>query len=209
MKRLRKGAGGAKIRFYMCGEYGNDHARPHFHACLFGYDFEDKIYWKKTGAESKIYRSKELEERWGKGYCSVGDVTFESAAYVARYIMKKMTGREGEKSYERVDKETGEIWKKRSEFNKMSLKPGIGAGWIEKWKDDVYPEGEVVINGKKVRPPKYYDERYKREHPEQHETMIFDRYKVAVDRFEDRTDERLKVREEVTKARIRTLSRQL
>lgn len=98
MKRLRKKYGSG-IRFYMCGEYGEKLARPHFHACLFGHDFDDKKVWKKTDAGSVLYRSAELEKLWPFGYSSVGDVSFESAAYVARYIMKKITGEAAESHY--------------------------------------------------------------------------------------------------------------
>lgn len=98
MKRLRKRFGD-NIRFYMCGEYGEKVGRPHFHACLFGHDFDDKKLWSTTPAKSKLYRSESLEELWPNGFSSVGDVTFESAAYVARYITKKITGEAAESHY--------------------------------------------------------------------------------------------------------------
>jgi hypothetical protein len=98
MKRLRKKYGKG-IRFYMCGEYGDKLGRPHFHACLFGHDFADKKLWKTTDSKSKLYRSAELEKLWPYGFSSVGDVTFESAAYVARYIMKKVSGDASESHY--------------------------------------------------------------------------------------------------------------
>ncbi|WP_217268498.1 rolling circle replication-associated protein, partial [Lactobacillus helveticus] len=75
-------------RFYMAGEYGESFDRPHFHACLFGLDFSDKKFYKTTKTGSILYTSKILEELWPFGYSTVGDVSFESAAYVARYIMK-------------------------------------------------------------------------------------------------------------------------
>lgn len=85
MKRLRKAIEPSKVRFYMCGEYGEEEFRPHFHACLFGFDFPDKVKFKTTGSGSTIYTSKMLETLWPHGLCSTADVTFESAAYVARY----------------------------------------------------------------------------------------------------------------------------
>lgn len=91
MKRLRKQYPGSKIRYYMCGEYGENFGRPHFHACIFGFNFDDLKLWKVQNKQ-KLYRSKKLEKLWDKGHSSVGTVTFESAAYVARYIMKKVTG---------------------------------------------------------------------------------------------------------------------
>jgi hypothetical protein len=93
MKRLRKRFTGKTIRFYMAGEYGELRDRPHFHACIFGLDFEDKKFLKRTETGSILYTSKILEELWPYGYSSIGDVNFESAAYVARYIMKKVNGK--------------------------------------------------------------------------------------------------------------------
>ena len=41
MKRLRRMFPDARIRYFMCGEYGDKLSRPHYHACLFGFDFPD------------------------------------------------------------------------------------------------------------------------------------------------------------------------
>lgn len=168
MKRLRfshKGHqplddGTKPIRFYMCGEYGDKLSRPHFHACLFNFDFIDKYLWETSPSGSKLYRSPILEELWPYGYSSIGEVTFQSAAYVARYIMKKINGKDAADHYEYIDPVTGEIYNRRSEFTKMSLKPGIGKGWFDLYHDDVYPHDYVVVNGKQTRPPKYYDKKY-------------------------------------------------
>lgn len=98
MKRLRRKFGEG-VRFYMCGEYGENLGRPHFHACLFGVDFADKKLWRKSPSGAFLYRSATLEQLWPFGYSSIGDVTFETAAYVARYIMKKITGEAAELHY--------------------------------------------------------------------------------------------------------------
>lgn len=209
MKRLRKKYG-ANIRFYMCGEYGQKFDRPHFHACIFGFDFSDRQYWKQTGSGSKLFRSKELEKLWEYGFSSIGDVNFESAAYVARYIMKKVTGQgKHDQHYKFTDLETGEVLEKKSEFNKMSLKPGIGYEWFKKYKSDVYPHDYVVINGRKVRPPKYYDLKYSKESPFEWEGIQFKREQLAKANFEDNTDSRLLVKEIVTNARVKMLKREL
>ena len=194
MKRLRKAVGG-RVRFYMAGEYGEQLGRPHFHACLFNYDFSDKVFFKRTGSGSNLYRSPKLESLWLYGYSSIGDVNFQSAAYVARYIMKKVNGKHQDEHYERVDDETGEITVRRPEFTKMSLKPGIGYDWYKEWKDDVYPDDFVVVNGKKVRPPRFYDKKFKVDHPEEFEVIEFQRECRVRERFEDNSDERLAVKE--------------
>lgn len=221
MKRLRKRfkgiqssaspASGDKfpIRFYMAGEYGENFGRPHFHACIFNFDFSDKVLWQKTESGSKIYRSKELEELWPFGYSSIGDVNFQSAAYVARYIMKKVTGDMADQHYEEVNFSTGEIIKRRPEFNKMSLKPGIGADWYEKFKDDVYPHDYVVVNGKKCRPPKFYDRKFADDFPYEFDQLVWQREREAKALLSDNTDERLAVKEKVVVAKLSRLKRKL
>lgn len=208
MKRLRKLVKG-RVRFYMAGEYGETLGRPHFHACLFNYDFDDKVLFKRSPSGSDLYRSPSLERLWPFGYSSIGDVNFQSAAYVARYIMKKVNGRSAKDHYERVDEETGEVLHLKPEFTKMSLKPGIGFDWYKQWKDDVYPDDFVVVNGKKVRPPRFYDKKFKVEHPEEFEVIEFKRESRARQRYADNTDERLAVKEKVAKARLQSLKRTL
>jgi hypothetical protein len=207
MKRFRKKFKGSTIRFYMAGEYGEKFERPHFHACIFGFNFPDLTLWKRTPSGALIYRSKSLEDLWPFGYSSVGDVTFESAAYVARYVMKKRTGKGIGDHYETTDMETGEIKDRVPEFNRMSLKPGIGANWFKRYHTDIYPHDYVVVNGRETRPPKFYDKKFAEQFPEEFEQLQFQRFVDAVDRFEDNTDERLAVKEQVTIARTRQLSR--
>lgn len=163
MKRLRKEAKRA-IRFFHCGEYGEKLGRPHYHALLFGYDFRDKKLWKEKNG-FRLYTSEQLSGVWGKGHAIIGDVTFESAAYVARYILKKRTNKEeytNEKGIKYVAKDihyldanTGVV--RRPEYTTMSRRPGIGRNWFDLYADDVYPSDEVIINGQSVKPPRYYD----------------------------------------------------
>ena len=193
----------------MAGEYGENFGRPHFHACIFGYDFNDKKLWKRTPSGSLIYRSEHLETLWPFGYSSIGDVNFESAAYVARYIMKKITGKNAEQHYTEIDPHTGEITDRKPEFNKMSLKPGIGYDWLKRFKSDVYPHDYVIIRGKKVKPPKYYDKQYARENPYEWDEVLYKREVNAKLRSEDNTLDRLAVKEKVTKAKLQKLKRNL
>lgn len=152
-KRLRK-LYGAKIRFYMCGEYGDQTSRPHYHACILNFDFPDKKLWRKTSRGDLIYRSPSLERLWPYGNSEIGNVTFESAAYCARYITKKVTGKNADAHYTRLDPETGELIQLHPEYCNMSRKPGIGAPWLEKFSADVYSYDRLVIRGGiKVPPP--------------------------------------------------------
>lgn len=209
IKRLRKRYPGRRIRYYMAGEYGENFGRPHWHACIFGLDFDDKKLWKRTSANSLLYRSENLELLWPFGYSSIGDVTFESAAYVARYIMKKVTGKNAAEHYQEIDPDTGEIINRTPEFTKMSLKPGIGYEWYKQYTSDVYPHDYVVVRGKKVKPPKYYDKKYKIENPYEFDELLYIREKSAKLNYADNTLERLAVKEQVVKAKLQKLKRNL
>ncbi len=195
------------IRFYMCGEYGEENSRPHFHACVFNFQFRDLHLWKKGKAGAEIYRSKELEELWPYGFATVGQVTFESAAYVARYVMKKVTGPAAVARYEKVNEVTGEIGTIRPEFNKMSLKPGIGAGWFRKYRSDVFPHDTVIVNGVQTKVPKYYDTLEARERGVEFDSIQYDRECEAQGRAHDNTEERLRVKEIVLEAKLNQLYR--
>lgn len=160
-KKLRKRYASIRIRYFACGEYGEGLKRPHYHALLFGFDFPDRVFGKMSG-EFRLYTSEILSELWGNGLAWVGDVTFESAAYVARYVLKKQTGKGSEVHYERpADEESGEIVKLVPEFIVMSRRPGIASEWFDKFGKEVYGEGVdfVVVRGIKMRPPKFYDGR--------------------------------------------------
>ena len=209
IKRLRKRYLGRRIRFYMAGEYGENFGRPHWHACIFGLGFDDKKLWKRSPSGLNLYRSENLELLWPFGYSSIGDVTFESAAYVARYIMKKVTGKNADKHYTEIDPDTGVITDRRPEFNKMSLKPGIGYEWYKKYTSDVYPNDYVVIRGKKVKPPKYYDKNYKIDNPYEFDEILYKREINGKLNSEDNTFERLKVKEIVQQAKLQKLKRTL
>jgi hypothetical protein len=170
MKRLRKRLG-KKIRFFHCGEYGSKFRRPHYHAIIFGYDFPDKeVHAYKDG--NYIYKSKLLSEIWGKGFCTIGEVTLASAQYVARYVTKKInisakTPDELRNHYLQVDKETGEITGELTpEYATMSRRPGLARDWFNKYKSDCYPSDFIVIRGMKMKPPVYFDALLKEDDPE-------------------------------------------
>lgn len=216
MKRLRKSAPKASdrerapkaLRFFVCGEYGELNLRPHFHACIFGMSFEDRVLFSRAGGV-RTYTSPLLSRLWPFGFSLIGDVTFQSAAYVARYIMKKVTGDLAEAHYRVVNVKTGEIVDRVPEFCHMSLKPGIGSTWYDKYRSDVYPSGKMVSNAVECKPPKFFDRRFKKEFPDDYGVMIFERELQARLRSLDNTNERLRDKEKVTTARVNFLKRSL
>lgn len=134
LKRLRKEIEPKKIRYYLCGEYGDKFGRPHYHVIIFG-----------QSANRDFERL--LQSVWPFGFISVGTVSFDSAAYVARYCTKLLTGPK-------------KIWYEERnilpEFSLMSRRPGIGASWLEKYGNEVKTHHNVVVKGKKMAPPRYY-----------------------------------------------------
>lgn len=189
-----------RIKFYMCGEYGDTNGRPHYHAIIFGFNFADRVPFRLLVENAKLYTSKALSRLWPHGHCTIGSVTFESAAYVARYCLKKVTGKAAEEWYARED-EHGKYFL-TPEFAHMSLKPGVGASWLSKFQSDVYPRNYVVVNGIEVKPPKYYDRLMEKVMPHDIDVLKFERQKLAERYLADCTPERLAVREVVTKARL-------
>lgn len=216
MKRLRKKFEPRTVRFFHCGEYGETYGRPHYHAILFNLDFPDKEFYKMSG-EHRIYTSEILSQLWPFGNSWIGSVTFESAAYVARYIMKKQSISEKSsdeakqkyfEKYTKIVPETGEIvGTLKPEYTTMSRRPGIGKEWYNSFKFDAYPSDFITVNGVKMKPPKYYDRQYEIDDPQQLEIIKKARLKRAKQNSENNTRERLRVRERCKKAQIQTLKR--
>ncbi len=208
MKRLRKQYAGKTIRFYHCGEYGEKTRRPHYHALLFNFDFPDKRLHQCKN-EQKLYTSKECSRLWPWGFSLLGALTFQSAGYVARYIMKKQLGNQSQRHYEHIDQETGEIFQIAPEYTTMSRAGGIGDQWIAKFWKDVYPEDFVVINGTKHRPPVSYDRWLQENEPKRYLELKRKRIRRARSNPEDSTAERLAVREFIKMSKLAQLPRDL
>lgn len=159
LKKIRRYAdyhAGLKLRFYACGEYGDKTHRPHYHLLLFGLWPKDSEFLKLSPAGHRLFRSETVLKLWKYGHADFGSVTPDSCSYVAGYVTKKITGKASYDHYERIT-EDGSIYYVCPEFARMSLKPGIGADWFQANWSEVYPDDEVIVNGKSRKPPKYYD----------------------------------------------------
>lgn len=162
MKRIRKNYQyDNKLRFFMAGEYGSQSARPHYHAIIFGLQLDDLEIYKKTELGFNLYTSKFLENCWQhKGYVIVAEVTWETCAYTARYILKKQTGKASE-IYEQLNI--------IPEFTLMSRKPGIARDFYEENKLAFLKYGEVPIStmkdGRIIKSVKYFDKLLEIEYP--------------------------------------------
>lgn len=156
-----------KFRYFHCGEYGDMTGRPHYHAAIFGQDWShDRKRLKRTDRGDWLYVSESLDATWALGDCYIGELTFESAAYVARYCTKKVTGEKADEHYRRFNPKMGCWTSVRPEYASMSRRPGIGAGWYDRFSSDVYPHDYVVARGHKAKPPAFYDRRLEAEAPD-------------------------------------------
>lgn len=155
MKRLRKKFSDDKIRFFACGEYGGETKRPHYHAIVFGLHLSDLVKYKTVREGDSYYtyyNSESIQETWPNGFVVVGEVTWESCAYVARYVTKKLTG------------DLAEFYDKFNlvpEFSDMSRRPGIARQYYDDHGKEIYDNAYINVStpkgGRKFKPPHYFD----------------------------------------------------
>lgn len=189
-----------RMSYYMCGEYGEQLRRPHYHALVFGLEFLDKQVIRTN--PFTLWRSAELERLWPFGYSSIGAVTLETAQYVAGYVVDRKTGKDADAHYSVVDVRTGEVTNLAPEYGRMSLRPGIGSRFFERYHSEVSVRDSAVVNGKEYKPPKYYDKKLERLDGFRLDENLFERYKTAQEMQADSTPARLSVQETVVKSRM-------
>lgn len=227
LKRFRKAIHPQKIRYFMCGEYGDDSWRPHYHAIIFGYDFTSGTTYNKKycGRRQQIqssevgnpyYISPLLSQLWPDGFHLIAECTWETAAYVARYCTKKITGDQAEEHYTRTildwNEFTGEIFEFREtellpEYGTMSTRPGIGNEWFKKYKSDCYPSNFLIQDGRKTPIPKYYDKLLEQENEIEFKAIKIARELALLAHKQDLTPERLKQRHITKLAQANQLKR--
>lgn len=210
MKRLRKHEDRNRIRFFHAGEYGEKRGRPHYHAIIFGQDFMEGRYDVQVSDRGdETWLSPVIQKLWPFGQENrVGAVTFESCAYVARYVTKKVTGQRAQSHYERICETTGEIFQLKPEYSTMSRRPGIGALHFDKYHRDIYPSDEVVMNGFPSKPPRFYDRMLEKCDPVRYAELKDQREcALTLSPKHDKTTDRLAVREVVKLAQIGHLTR--
>lgn len=205
LKRLRKRVRGVTravngkfpIRYFCAGEYGELTDRPHYHLLLFNAHFADRVRVGK-----RLFASEELSSIWLQGSAYFGNVTPASASYVSQYCLKKVYGRvAGEDRY--FDPYTGAF--RTPEFSTMSRRPGIGAWWYETFKSDILPRDYVVIEGRRVRVPRFYADRFAAENPDEFGN-VRERREQKVLSLEDRSFARLEASEILAESRLKTFS---
>lgn len=154
-KRLRK-ATKQKLSYFCSGEYGSQTYRPHYHCIIFGLVLNDLKEIKRNFGNEPYFVSSLIEKVWPFGMHVIGRVTMESAAYVARYTLKKAT--------HGFSKEYYEIAGIEPEFQTISSKPAIGRRFydenIERFKYCTFSVS-TPTGGLKMSMPEYFRKKYK------------------------------------------------
>lgn len=210
IRKLRKSLA-RPVRYFMCGEYGqatpenNFIARPHFHAIIFGYRPTD-LKLVSIRNETRNYTSESFAKYWPHGGHEIGYVSYKNAGYVARYTLKK------QKEFDNfIDPETGEILyeKVRAPYIRMSLKPGIGFTWYEKYKEDLWTNDIAITpDGRETPVPRYYRTLLQRQDPKRADTLR----RARVDKCRsnpDNSPERLAVKHQIKLKKAERLKREL
>lgn len=149
------------IRYFACGEYGDESDRPHYHLIIFGWYPKDAEFYKDSVA-GRLYTSRTLEKIWKKGFCPFGEVTLESAAYVARYVCK-ITGPMAEFYYNGLGI--------NPEFCVRSSRPGLAKDWFLRHYKQCLRDDYVVVDGSKLSLPKYFNRLLEQYLPEDFEEL--------------------------------------
>lgn len=205
-KRLRKQL--PQVRFFACGEYGDENLRPHYHALIFGWNFvKDRTFHSTSETGGRQYESPTLSNAWPYGRALLSDFEPSLAGYCSGYVMKKIGGDPAADHYTRVHPLTLRFVKVEPEFALQSRNPGIGSTWFDRFKSDIYPSDFVVVDGRQKPIPQYYlrklaeEELLTLEKQRRHKHFRAGPARWTEKRFND-TPERRAVREAVLKARL-------
>lgn len=141
-KRLRRyfdyHFGSQGMRFYTAGEYGDLNGRPHYHQLLFNINIPDLEYLAINKFGDTLYTSKILTDLWGMGIVVIGALNWNTAAYTARYVMKKQKG---------INSLVYTINGIEKPDTRMSTRPGIAVPWFEQYGHDLYLQEAVDCDG--------------------------------------------------------------
>jgi len=198
-KRLRKRVG--PFRFFMCGEYGEQFGRPHFHALIFGQGFADRVKCNSLHSDHDLFQSPLLDSAWGKGRAVIGSVSYESARYCAVYATKRLSGEKWRESGGLKVTPDGELFELVQPYGRMSLRPGIGSEWFQRYWPEAVVHGQVFVADRGQKIPRYFDELLAKISPDDLEASKLKRKELSDTFADDRTWSRLEVREKCAQAK--------
>lgn len=196
---------GVGIRYFGVGEYGDISRRPHYHSIIFGYDFPDKLIYSRNSKDQLVYSSKLADEIWGLGNVKIGTVSFESAAYVARYCCKKVDGVLRERGHYLVYDADGLVHERLPEFSHMSRRPGIGRSYFDKYGKEIATHDSIIVDGKEVPSVRYYDQRIEAVDPERLALIKKKRRRKAV--WRERQVDRRRTKENLLRLTVKAKQR--
>jgi len=163
-----------KIRYYAVGEYGSTTHRPHYHIIVFGLVLDDLKEIGRNKSGTLLHDSQTIRDLWQNGLTEVDEMTWEAAAYCARYTTKKLG-----KSETDFYKQHGLV----PELSRMSLKPAIGWQYFDDHKQEIYDTDKIYIatakGGRTVKPPRYFDQKFDDIYPAQMEQVKGNRREIA------------------------------
>lgn len=150
-KRLRKAFPDKEIRYYAAGEYGSTTFRPHYHAIIFGLSLEDFPDLRQRGLndlKQAHYESMVFQRIWNQGFCLLAAVSWQTCAYVSRYVQKKVFA---------AELPIQDLYDCEPEFSLMSRRPGIGAPYMADH-PDMFDQSNIYVRGhdKPISIPKYF-----------------------------------------------------
>lgn len=189
IKRLRRRYPNDNIRYYAGAEYGRNTMRPHYHVIVFGLHLDD-LEPVSVQRGYTYYKSLSLEKTWSVydpdtqsfdpiGYVTVGAVTWQSCAYTARYILDKQTADNGD-----YYTEHGIL----PPYQCMSLKPAIGHQYYVDHGDEIYRYDQLYLTtpegGMQSKPPRYFDNLYAADNPDDMQDVKATRLQAAMLRRE-------------------------
>lgn len=162
------------IKFLGCGEYGGKTNRPHYHIILFNAPFPSETFYNSKFINQNIYWQNSLiEEVWRYGISNITLATWDTIAYTARYVTKKIYGTHSKEEYASKGQ--------TPEFIRMSR--GIGKDYYEQNKERIWKNDEIIIkntNGAiSTKPPKYYTRLLEKENKEASDNLKKNRQKLA------------------------------
>lgn len=158
-----------KIRYFMCGEYGSISHRAHYHAILFGVDFQAKYQVGYSKSGQPLYSAPVLDRcRYVDGQEVFGPVSNYASCspadicYTVGYVDKKLFGEKRRLLYDCDAK----MFMENNPYVKMSRRPGIGYDWLMQYHGDVWKfyNDETLLSdcvyaplsGVKYFPPRYF-----------------------------------------------------
>lgn len=144
---------GLTPRHFLSGEYGSKTFRPHYHCILFDLPLDDLEYYGNNFRGDVFFTSHTVSSWWsGKGFILLAHASWETAAYTARYVTKKMYGKLSD-LYEEANI--------LPEFQLQSNRPGIGHDFFVKNREKIMHDGGIVLpSGRICCIPQYFDRLY-------------------------------------------------